>query len=165
MSVRLEDRRRRSGRGRQLWRYLRTAARLLLRRPIPSVAVVPLLPDGRVVLARRVDDDRWVTPGGMIDWGEDVEGAVRRELEEETGLRLVAIRRLLGVYSTPRRDPRVHAIAITVVAEVEGEPEIRDPLEVSEIRAFTPDELPWGYTAHDTEQQLRDFLEGRTVVR
>ncbi|MDQ3389301.1 MAG: NUDIX domain-containing protein [Gemmatimonadota bacterium] len=161
----MHDRRKRAGRSAQLWRYLSTGIRLMLKHPIPSVAVVPLLADGRVVLVRRVDNDRWVVPGGMIDWGEDVAEAAERELEEETGLRLTSIRRILGVYSAPGRDPRVHAISISVVAEVEGEPSIHDPLEVSEIRAFEPEDLPFGYTAHDTGDQLRDFLDGVTALR
>ncbi|HEV2147321.1 MAG TPA: NUDIX hydrolase [Longimicrobiaceae bacterium] len=164
MSVRLRDRRRRSSKGRQIWRHLRTAMRLLLRHPVPSVSVVPVLADGRIVLVRRVDDDRWAIPGGMMDWGEDVPGTAERELEEETGLRIVTIRRLLGVYSSPERDPRTHAVNVTVVAEVEGEPEIQDALEVSDVQAFPIERLPFGYLAHDHERQLRDYLDDRTVV-
>lgn len=164
MTVRLHDRRRRSGRRGQLWRHLRAAMRLLLRHPVPSVTVLPLLPDGRVVLVRRVDNDCWALPGGMMDWGEDVLATAGRELEEESGLRLVAVRRLLGVYSSPERDPRAHAVNVTVVADVEGEPEIQDPLEVSEIRAFEVERLPFGYFTHDHERQVRDYLADRTVV-
>jgi ADP-ribose pyrophosphatase YjhB (NUDIX family) len=126
--------------------------------------VVPLLPDGRIALVRRVDNDCWALPGGMMDWGEDVATTAERELEEETGLRLVAIRRLLGVYSSPERDPRAHAVNITVVAEVEGEPEVQDPLEVSEIEMFPVERLPFGYFTHDHERQMRDYLAERTVV-
>jgi len=138
--------------------------RLLLRHPVPSVAVVPLLPDGRILLVRRVDNDLWSIPGGIMDWGEDVATTAARELEEETALRIVAIHRLLGVYSSPQRDPRAHSVNVTVVAEVEGEAEVQDPLEVSEILPFRPEEIPWGYLAHDHERQLRDYLAGRTVV-
>lgn len=163
MTVRLHDRRRRSKRRGQLWRHLRAAMRLVLRHPVPSVAVVPLAADGRIVLVRRVDNDLWAIPGGMMDWGEDVAATAERELEE-TGMRLVAVRRLLGVYSSPERDPRTHAVNITVVAEVEGEPEVQDPLEVSDIQLFPVEQLPFGYFAHDHERQLRDYLAERTVV-
>jgi ADP-ribose pyrophosphatase YjhB (NUDIX family) len=162
--VRLHDRRRRSKWRKQLWRHLRAAMRLVLRHPVPSVTVVPLLPDGRIALVRRVDNDCWALPGGMMDWGEDVATTAERELEEETGLRLVAIRRLLGVYSSPERDPRAHAVNITVVADVEGEPEVQDPLEVSEIELFPVERLPFGYFTHDHERQVRDYLAERTVV-
>jgi 8-oxo-dGTP diphosphatase len=164
MTVRLKDRRKRSKRSRQLWRHLRAAIRLLLRHPVSSVAIVPLLPDGRIVLARRVDTDRWVLPGGMVDWGETVQEATGRELEEETGLEIVRMRRLVGVYSSPERDPRVHSIVIVVAADVQGEPEIRDSMEVSEVHAFTIDRLPFEYTDYGTQAMLQDYLEGRTVL-
>lgn len=164
MAVRVHDRRRRNKRGRQVWRHLRAAMRLLLRHPVVSVTIVPLLDDGRIVLARRVDTDQWALPGGMLDWGEDVPTAAAREMEEETGLELLSIHRLLGVYSSPERDPRTHAVNITVIGAVEGTPEIHDPLEISEIHAFRPEEIPFGYLAHDHERQLRDFLAERTVV-
>src|SRR5262245_25026905 len=53
--------------------------------------VIPLLPDGRVVLVRQwrygISAPTLEIPGGMIDPGEDEETAVRRELLEETGYR------------------------------------------------------------------------------
>lgn len=63
---------------------------------------------------------------------------MRRELAEETGLELVKIRRLVGVYSAPDRDPRIHSICILVEAEVEGKMKVQDTLEVIEIEAFPP---------------------------
>lgn len=40
--------------------------------------------DGRVLLLR--EHDRWQTPGGEVEAGETHETALRREVEEETGL-------------------------------------------------------------------------------
>lgn len=163
--VRLKDRRKRRNKRGQLWRHLRAAMRLVLRRPTVAVTVIPVLADGRIVLVRRVDNDRWAPPGGIVDWGETVEAAARRELDEEAGLEFVAIERLVGIYSSPKRDPRTHAISITVVAEVHGEMEIADLQELSEIHAFSIDEIPFGHLAFDFDEQLRDYLEGRTVLR
>jgi len=53
----------------------------------------------------------------------------------ETGLELVKIRRLVGVYSAPDRDPRIHSICILVEAEVDGKMKVQDTLEVIEIEA------------------------------
>jgi ADP-ribose pyrophosphatase len=54
-----------------------------------GVAVLPLTPDGKIVVVRmfRAGPDQVVTnlPGGLIDPGEDPADAGRRELEEETG--------------------------------------------------------------------------------
>ena len=163
--VRIHDRRKRSKKSKQVWRHLRAAMHLLVRHPTLSVDIIPVLADGRIVLARRVDSDRFAIPGGMVDWGETIEEAAMRELEEETGLDWVRLERLVGIYSSPERDPRTHAVNVALAVEVRGEPEIGDPLEVSEVHAFRPDEIPFEHLAFDGAQQIRDYLEGRTAVR
>ena len=57
--------------------------------------------DGGVLMEHRSDNGFWGLPGGGVDVGESVEQAVKREVLEETGLR-VEIKRLIGVYSDPR---------------------------------------------------------------
>lgn len=64
--------------------------------------------NGRILLVRRGRPPfrgRWALPGGFVEYRETVEGAVTRELAEETGLRARPAR-LVGVYSGPDRDPR-----------------------------------------------------------
>jgi SPP1 gp7 family putative phage head morphogenesis protein len=41
--------------------------------------------DGRVLFMRRTDGEGWAFPGGMVEPGETIEGAARREASEETG--------------------------------------------------------------------------------
>ena len=67
-------------------RPVRTLLALLLRRPIVGTSVIPILPDARLVLIRRRDNGLWSLPGGIVDWGEDLATAAKRELAEETGL-------------------------------------------------------------------------------
>lgn len=164
MNVRLKDRRKRAKRGGQLWRHLRAAVRLVVRHPLMSVTVVPVREDGRIVLVRRVDSDRWVLPGGLMDWGETVRETALRELGEESGLEAVRVGRLVGVYSAPDRDPRSHSITVLVEVEVRGETRISDPLEISEIHAFAPAELPYDHMVLGSDAMLRDYLAGRTVI-
>lgn len=149
---------------RQLWRFCKTVIGIIFRHPVPGTSIIPILPDGRIVLIRRRDNGLWSLPGGMVDWGEDIPTTVRRELAEETGLELLKIRRLVGVYSAPDRDPRIHSICIVVEAEVEGKMEAQDTLEVMEVRAFPPTSLPPGLLAHDHTQQLRDYFTGVTTL-
>lgn len=66
----------------------------------PSVSAVIFDRRGRLLLQQRADGGQWGLPGGSVEIGESVEGAVRREVREETGLE-VAVRRLVGVYSDP----------------------------------------------------------------
>ena len=55
---------------------------------------------GRLLLQQRSDGGQWGLPGGSVEIGESVRDAVVREVREETGL-IVAVRRLIGVYSAP----------------------------------------------------------------
>ena len=78
--------------------------------------------DGRIVLIRRQNDpfkDGYALPGGFVDIGETVEAACRREVLEETGLSVGALK-LVGVYSDPRRDPRGHSVSVAFTTLLPG---------------------------------------------
>ena len=75
---------------------------------------------GRIVLIERKNPPAgWAIPGGFVDYGERVEDAAIREALEETSLR-VGLIHLLGVYSSPDRDPRLHTISTVFVAQASG---------------------------------------------
>ncbi len=149
---------------RSVWRYISTVIGIIFRHPVAGTTIIPILPDGRIVLIQRSDSGKWGLPGGMIDWGEDIPTAAGRELKEETGLHLTKIRGLRGVYSDPQRDPRLHSISILVEVEAEGEFDPEDKLEVLQVKAFTKDELPLGNLSHDHDRQLQDYLNNSLVV-
>ena len=54
----------------------------------------------KVLLTQRADNGRWCLPGGHMESGESAAEACEREVWEETGLKVRAMR-LLGVYSNP----------------------------------------------------------------
>jgi 8-oxo-dGTP pyrophosphatase MutT (NUDIX family) len=66
----------------------------------PSVSAVILDARGRLLLQQRSDGGQWGLPGGSVEIGESVRDAVVREVQEETGLRVVP-GRLIGIYSEP----------------------------------------------------------------
>jgi 8-oxo-dGTP diphosphatase len=149
---------------RAAWSIAREALRLLWRRPILGVLAVPLDGAGRVVLVRRSDTRTWALPGGMVEWGERLDQSLGRELLEETGRALLSTGRIVGIYSDPRRDHRMHSVALLVEARVSdqgrGAP---NPLEVLEVRAFAPDQLP-ADLAYDTGRLLDDWRRGGPAV-
>jgi ADP-ribose pyrophosphatase YjhB (NUDIX family) len=74
----------------------------------PLVGVGAIVLDGpRVLLVQRGQPPaagRWSIPGGLVDVGEPVEAAARREVAEECGLR-VRVHDLVGYVDRIVRDP------------------------------------------------------------
>ncbi|WP_189189414.1 NUDIX hydrolase [Streptomyces albiflavescens] len=62
-----------------------------------SVAGVVVREDGRVLTIRRADNGTWEPPGGVLELDEAPEDGVRREVFEETGVK-VEVGDLTGVY-------------------------------------------------------------------
>ncbi|ACK71293.1 NUDIX hydrolase [Gloeothece citriformis PCC 7424] len=146
------------------WQFIQTVIGVIFRHPVTGATIIPILPDGRIVLVRRQDTGQWGLPGGIVDWGENIPTTVKRELAEETGLELLKIRRLVGVYSSPDRDPRIHSISVLVEAEVQGDLGAKDTLEISQVQAFFQEDLPLGNLSHDHDRQIQDYLNGLTVL-
>ena len=124
------------------------------RNPYPTVDIIIELPNGRVVLIERKNEPQgWALPGGFVDYGETVESAARREALEETGL-TVQLTELLGVYSDPLRDPRMHTMSVVFIATASGTPVGQDDaLNASE---FFADDLP-SPLCFDHAQILEDY--------
>src|SRR6185295_15842951 len=80
---------------------------------------------GIVLISRKYPPLGWALPGGHVDYGESVESAAVREAKEETGLD-VDLDCLLGVYSSPNRDPRKHVVSVVFIAAAEGVPHAAD---------------------------------------
>lgn len=129
--------------------------RHVLKRPVVGLAVFAKQADGRVVLIRRGDTGTWALPGGTVEWGETLVSTFHRELEEEAGIESATMEGVVGVYSRPDRDPRFHAVTVVVRATVAAP--TRQPinaLEIREVRAFDPAELP-----ADLAMGMADFVQ------
>ena len=92
----------------------------------PSVAVdCVVFRDGEILLVRRGGHPfkgKLALPGGFIEEGESAEQAVKRELVEETGLKVKNLKQF-GFASTPGRDPRDWNISLVFTAKwLGGEP-------------------------------------------
>jgi ADP-ribose pyrophosphatase YjhB (NUDIX family) len=55
---------------------------------------------GEALLVRRQDTGSWALPGGVVEEGELPTGAAQREIEEETGLKVLPVR-LVGLFFWP----------------------------------------------------------------
>ena len=65
-----------------------------------SVSVAGVIVDGRgrALLVRRRDNGHWEPPGGVLEAGETIPDALRREVLEETGIKIALPAVLTGVY-------------------------------------------------------------------
>ena len=120
----------------------------------PKVAVGALIArEEHVLLVRRAVVPRigmWALPAGYMDYDETPEDAVRREVQEETGL-TVEVGDLLGVF--PMDNPHGRGIILIYWAHPDaGEPRAGD--DVSEVRWFHCDELPEELAFESTRQAV-----------
>ncbi|MFJ7906097.1 NUDIX hydrolase [Kitasatospora sp. NPDC096204] len=100
-----------------------------------SVAGVVVREDGRVLAIRRVDNGTWEPPGGVLELAEAVEDGVRREVYEETGIK-VGVERLTGVYKNMSRG----IVALVFRCRPEGGAEQLSD-ESAEVAWLTPAEV------------------------
>ncbi|HEC82534.1 MAG TPA: NUDIX hydrolase [Thermoplasmatales archaeon] len=116
-----------------------------------------LIKNKKILLIKRLNEPfkgKWALPGGFVEYGERVEEAVLREFEEETGIK-ASIKKLIGVYSDPSRDPRGHTISIVFLLEGKGEPYAGD--DAVEAKFFDLEKLP--PLAFDHEKIIRDAIK------
>ena len=95
-----------------------------------------------------------------MEAGETPEGALMREVLEETGFE-VTVGELIGLYSTPAKD----ALAISFRAQVIARHAWRPTTEIGEFDFFARDALPAPMRSH-TRERVRDAFDGvKGVVR
>jgi ADP-ribose pyrophosphatase len=93
-----------------------------------SVVVLPVLPDGRILLIRQYRHATrqylWELVAGRIDAGENPRKAAARELIEETGYRAKRFSLLLDVFPTPGfLEERMHIFLAEGMTAGEAQPE------------------------------------------
>ena len=114
--------------------------------------------DGQIILIKRKSQPfqgQYALPGGFVEYGETVETAVVREFQEETGLQ-TRVKHLLGVYSSPDRDPRGHTVSVVFELEVTGG-KLTGGDDASEACQFDLTKLP--KLAFDHDAMVADFLK------
>ncbi len=109
------------------------------RNPFPTVDIIIELDRGIVLIERRNEPLGWALPGGFVDYGESLESAAVREAREETSLEISELR-LLGCYSDPARDDRMHTISTVYIAKAQGAPRAAD--DALNLAIFRLDSLP-----------------------
>ncbi len=122
-------------------------AKPLLNREVrPRVGVGVLVKqEGKVLLGQRKGShgiSTWGAPGGHLEFGESVEECAKRELLEETGLKIISS--TLGPWvENVMEDRKKHYITLFMLVDrFEGEPKLLEPEKCAGWQWFPWNALP-----------------------
>lgn len=100
--------------------------------------------DFQLLLIQRKNDpykDYWALPGGFVDENEDLEDAAKRELYEETTVRVTDLFQV-GAFGKPFRDPRSHTVSVAYYTLLKEEVEAKANDDAKEVGWFSIKDLP-----------------------
>jgi len=126
-------------------------------RPAVTVDAILISKQNSVLLIERGREpfkSKWALPGGFIDMDEELETACRRELEEETGLRVGELKQFRA-YGGVNRDPRHRTISVIFYAFTDTELLACAGDDAAKAQWFSIDQLP--ELAFDHLQILEEF--------
>lgn len=117
---------------------------------------------GRILLTKRAREPFkgwWDLPGGFLHQGEHPEEALKREILEETGLK-IKIKKLFGLYTGthPSDSEPFWIITAAYVAESSTE-SLKAIDDVAESRWFSKKELPEKIAFDSNQLLIKDFLK------
>lgn len=131
-----------------------------LRRPM-TLGVRALVHDraaNAVFLIRHTYVPGWQLPGGGVERGETMEGALARELAEEANVALAARPVLRSVHFNRHASPRDHVAVYLVESFTQQAPKQPDG-EIAEAGFFPLDRLPQGVTS-GTLRRIAETFHG-----
>ncbi len=113
-------------------------------RPRVGIGVIIYKKD-KVLLGKRRNahgEGSWCFPGGHLEYGETFESCAKREVQEETGLKISNIRR--GPYTNDIFEKEsLHYITLYMLADYEsGSEKVREPEKCEKWEWFHWDKLP-----------------------
>lgn len=112
--------------------------------------------DGRVLLVRHSYRPGWFFPGGGVEWGETLDEALARELEEEVGVTLTAPPVLHGMFANGTNFPGDH-IAVFLIRDWTRRENYRRRGEIAEAEMFAIDDVP-AATDPGTRKRLAEIF-------
>jgi 8-oxo-dGTP diphosphatase len=118
------------------------------------------LKDGKVLLGLRnyktqqyKDGDFWTTPGGRCDEGEGIETTLRREVEEEIGVKNFEIKEKLGIVPGAKEGDEVHVF----ICETDEAAKLMEPEKFKEWKWFEPKEIPDNFLNKDVLKMIQNY--------
>ncbi|WP_042476807.1 NUDIX hydrolase [Bacillus ndiopicus] len=128
--------------------YIKTMRAMIGHETLITIGCGAIIEDnkGRILLQKRIDNNTWGIPGGIMEIGETFEETVKREVLEETNLVLHDIS-LFGLYSgksgfaTYPNGDKVFSVQI-ILQSYNYTGQLKMNNESSELCFFAKNELP-----------------------
>ncbi len=112
---------------------------------------IMIVKEGKILLGKRNENPEkassllkgagtWTIPGGKLNFGETFEEGAIREVLEETGIKMNKVK---VICVNNDKIENVHFVTIGLLSEdFQGEPEIKEPDEITEWKWFDLSNLP-----------------------
>lgn len=136
-------------------RYLDYMNKKISQGPFITVDGIIQYQKGIVMIERSNPPLGWALPGGFVDYGENVEDAVLREVKEETNLDFVNFKQF-KVYSKADRDPRFHTVSVVFTGEGKGE--LRADSDAKSAKVYELNRLP-KEIAFDHRRIIEEYIK------
>jgi ADP-ribose pyrophosphatase YjhB (NUDIX family) len=114
--------------------------------------------DGKLLLVQEQADGKWAMPGGWADVGDLPSAMVEREVREESGLNVRAVK-VVAIYDANRAEPLefYHAYKIIFLCEyIDGE--TRPSMETLAVDFFDPADLPPLSLSRTNKRMIEEVL-------
>lgn len=144
------------------WQRVRTRTFLFgiaLKRRMTLGARCALVEGDRVFLIKHTYLPGWQFPGGGVEPGETAEDSAAREALEETGYKMTARPRLLGLYHNISSLTNRDHVAFYVSRDFEKVAERKPNYEIAGLGWFDRNDLPADVT-EGTRRRLAEIFDG-----
>lgn len=142
-----------------IWRL-----RAIVKPPVTlGVRGMVLTADRRILLVRHTYMGGLHMPGGAVDPGESAREAMRREVAEESGMRLVEAGRFFHLYWNRGLAGRDHVALFVVETATEAGVAGFSSAEIAEAGFFPTGDLPADVTP-STRRRVEEVLRGAPVA-
>ena len=136
---------------------------------LPAVAAAIFNDSGEILLQKRKDVNKWCIISGHVEFGETIENAILREIEEETNVKATIVR-LIGVYSSPGSQTYFYRNKTVQYITSYFEAKLSEPIypnfsnnETQELKFFNPENMP-ADLALINSNWLTDALSKREIA-
>lgn len=131
---------------------------LILLKPLTNGVRLLLVREDQILLVKHMYEDKWYLPGGLVERGETLDEAVRREAMEEVGASLNDLQ-LFGAYSNFREHQNDHVIVfISHDFSLNG---ISDH-EIEKTAFFSFDSLPEN-VSEGSSNRIKEYVSNERI--